>query len=219
MEIKQYIEQQLTKITAEKAWEYFDNKDIPFTQGTFINKYCKIHTQIRNNINTLPTPLRAKKNTSAIPNNQSLTTAIQSIKAVVTQLGTKTDEQSTQTRQTLLSAIACVDDGDKITNKDVIKYIYPSCNTRLYNQIVSNKKAFNNSNTKLLYNINTCGNKRKRKVYSDQVDKHITNWWISNTCADPNTYKFRKLRDHNGNKYKTLIVINIFHLYFLIGNQ
>ena len=126
-QIKHYIISN-PNITADAAYQYFNNGDCTLKPRTFKDKYYKIRSSINNTnnyqINTIPN----KQYTIDQPTQQSYNNAFNELKYVIHKLGLNTDLVSQRTKQILLSALCSVDNDGKLTNECLVRNIAPNIN-------------------------------------------------------------------------------------------
>ena len=185
-----YYKQQIHKYkqehpthTADDAFSHFNNGDCKWAKRTFKNYfYNKKVSQ-----NQISMKTKKQYQPKYVPTKQDTTNVIQQLQLILSRLRKRTDTVSVQAKQIILSSIACIDNNGKCTNKDMIRHVYPKIGSRLYQQIVNIKHAYNVSDASLLYNDKTCGSNRTRVVYDETVDGNFSSFLmqIHHKCPCP----------------------------------
>ena len=107
-----------------------------------------------------------------------------------------------QTKQTLLSAVCILDDDDEIQNRQLLEHLNPKMNSRMIHKVVGLKSKFNSLESHTLYDEHAGNKGGVQRKFPLAVDQSIIAFWKKETTQDPNSYKYRTLRDENGEKYK-----------------
>ena len=98
-------------------------------------------------------PKQQTANNNPTPTN--ITTVIEQIRPVLSQLGTKKDKDTQVMKEIILSTAGTVDDNGKITNEIIIKYLAPNANYPTMKKISKLKHFFCTTSTKLLHKKET----------------------------------------------------------------
>ena len=81
--IEEYIQNQTRKVSAPKAWNYFNNGDIPWTQSVFERHYLRIRKSLNEGTATTVTLEPNAQTLTNEPTNEDCRAAIGALKKVI----------------------------------------------------------------------------------------------------------------------------------------